>query len=220
MTRILVVGASGGIGYSLANTLNDRGNQVVQLSRSVDGLDVTDEASVQSHIGGLQGPFDTVIVATGALSSGGKGPEKTLKALDASAMAQQFAVNAIGPMLVLKNVVKLLPREKRTVFVALSARVGSIGDNELGGWYSYRASKAALNQYLRTASIELARTHKHAICLALHPGTVATKFTENYRGHPTVAPDFAANNLLKIIDEATVEDNGKFFDWAGKEVPW
>lgn len=220
MARVLVVGASGGIGKSLTDAVSARGDQVVKLSRSNDGLDVTDDASIQATIGSLQGAFDTVIVATGALASGGKGPEKTLKALDARSMAEQFSVNAIGPMLVLKHVLRLMPRNKRAVFAALSARVGSIGDNELGGWYSYRASKAALNQYIRTASIELARTHKHAICLALHPGTVATKFTENYRNHPTVAPELAANNLLKIIDEAKVEDTGKFFDWAGKEVPW
>ncbi len=220
MANVLVIGASGGIGSTLANTLTTRGDHVVSLSRSSDGLDVTDEASVATHLGRLQGPFDVVIVATGALASTDAGPEKSLKALDPEAMAKQFAINAIGPMLVLKHVAPLMPRQKRAVFAALSARVGSIGDNKLGGWYSYRASKAALNQFIRTASIELARSHRYAICLALHPGTVATKFTANYPNQQAVAPETAAQNLLKIIDRVTEKDTGKFYDWAGKEVPW
>jgi NAD(P)-dependent dehydrogenase (short-subunit alcohol dehydrogenase family) len=220
MTNVLLIGASGGIGRALAETLTVRGDHVVSLSRSSDGLDVTDEASVATHLGRLQGPFDVVIVATGVLASTEAGPEKTLKALDPEAMAKQFAINAIGPMLVLKHVAPLMPRQKRAVFAALSARVGSIGDNQLGGWYSYRASKAALNQFIRTASIELARSHRYAICLALHPGTVATRFTANYPNQQAVAPETAAQNLLKIIDRVTEKDTGKFYDWAGKEVPW
>lgn len=220
MARALVIGASGGIGNSLVRELKVRRYEVTELSRSTNGLDVTNEASVQKHIGGLQEPFDVVIVATGALASSEAGPEKTLKSLDTDAMAEQFAINAIGPMLVLKHVLKLLPRDKRVVFAALSARVGSIGDNELGGWYSYRASKAALNQYIRTASIELARSHKHSICIALHPGTVATPFTKDYQSHSMVEPETAATNLLNIFENATEKETGKFFDWAGKEVPW
>lgn len=220
MARILVVGSSGGIGTALVQSFKARADEVTSLSRQQNGLDITDEENVQKHLATLSGTFDTVIVATGALSNDVSGPEKTLKSFQADAMAQQFAVNAIGPMLVLKHALRLLPRDKRAVFAALSARVGSIGDNALGGWYSYRASKAALNQYLRTASIELARTHKYSICLALHPGTVATKFTENYRNHQTVPPQTAADNLMRVIDNATQEDTGKFFDWAGKEITW
>ena len=220
MAKALVIGASGGIGASLVQQLKARGHNVVALSRSIDGLDVTDEASVQHHLGSLEAPFDSVIVATGALSIAGHGPEKTLKNLDAPAMAAQFALNAIGPMLVLKHIVKLLPRDNRTVFACLSARVGSIGDNRLGGWYSYRASKAALNQFIRTASIELARTHPHSVCVALHPGTVETKFTQNYKDHAMVPPLEAANNLLNVLDGLTEKDTGQFFDWSGQQVVW
>lgn len=141
-------------------------------------------------------------------------------ALSAEEMANLFAVNTIGPALLLKHAKRLLPRDRRAVFAALSARVGSIGDNGLGGWYSYRASKAALNQVIRTASIELKRTHKNLVCAALHPGTVATEFTQNYPQHKTVLPEQAAINLLNVIDNLTSDDSGQFFDWAGKKVPW
>jgi NAD(P)-dependent dehydrogenase (short-subunit alcohol dehydrogenase family) len=220
MKRTLVVGASGGIGGALVHELRGRGQSVTAVSRSVDGLDVTDEQSVIACLGQLDGSFDRIIVATGALSSAGHGPEKSLKSLDPDAIAAQFALNATGPMLVLKHALRLMPRNKRSVFAALSARVGSIGDNRLGGWYSYRASKAALNQLIHTAAIEVARSHRQAICVALHPGTVATAFTENYRNHDTVPPEKAAANLLCVMDGLSTADTGGFFDWAGKKVAW
>lgn len=220
MTRTLIVGASGGIGRALVHTLQGRGQSVTALSRSVDGLDVTDGQSVRDCLGGLDGAFDRIIVATGALSGAGSGPEKTLKSLDPEAIAAQFALNATGPVLVLKHSLRLMPRNRRSVFAALSARVGSIGDNRLGGWYSYRASKAALNQLIRTAAIEVARSHRSAICVALHPGTVATAFTENYRNHATVPAEQAAANLLGVMDGLSAADTGGFFDWAGKPVAW
>ena len=215
----LVVGASGGIGGALVAEFKDRGYLVTSVSRHEDGLDITDEASVTAHLGGINTQFDVVVVATGALSVQGE-PEKTLKTLSAKAMAAQFAVNAIGPALILRHSVRLLPRNRRTVFAAISARVGSIGDNALGGWYSYRASKAALNQVIRTASIELKRTHKQSVCVALHPGTVATEFTRDYPNHATVAPRTSAGNLLNVLDQLSPDDSGGFFDWAGKVVPW
>ena len=217
--KALVIGASGGIGGALVAELKDRGYLVTGLSRREDGLDITDEASVTAHLGAINTQFDVVVVATGALSVQG-GPEKALKTLSAKAMAAQFAVNAIGPALILRHSVRLLPRNRRTVFAAISARVGSIGDNALGGWYSYRASKAALNQVIRTASIELKRTHKQSVCVALHPGTVATEFTRDYPNHATVAPRTSAGNLLNVLDQLSPDDSGGFFDWAGKVVPW
>lgn len=220
MTETLILGASGGIGRALVQTLQSRGQSVTALSRSVDGLDVTDEQSVTDHLGRLEGAFDRIIVSTGALSSGGRGPEKTLKSLDPDAIAAQFALNATGPALVLKHALRLMPRDRRSVFAALSARVGSIGDNRLGGWYSYRASKAALNQLIHTAAIELARSHRQAICVALHPGTVATTFTANYRNHETVPATQAAANLIGVMDGLSAADTGGFFDWAGKSVAW
>ncbi|MFC3612355.1 SDR family NAD(P)-dependent oxidoreductase [Lutimaribacter marinistellae] len=221
MKNALVIGASGGIGSALVEALEVRGVSVTGLSRSRDGLDLTDEGSVARVLGGLDGPFDLVIVASGALEIAGAEPEKTIRAIDAQAMMDQFALNAVGPALVLREAGRLLPREERTVFAVLSARVGSIGDNRIGGWISYRAAKAAVNQIVHTAAIELARTHKKAVCVALHPGTVATEFTRKYLGrHPAVEPAAAAGKLLGVIDGLTPNETGLFFDWAGKRVEW
>ncbi len=221
MKQALVIGASGGIGSALVAELAAQGWQVTGRSRSEDGLDVTDEASVAEHLGALEGPFQRIIIATGALEIDGYTPEKALKHLEAPGMAAQFALNTIGPALVMKHALPLLARDAPAVLAALSARVGSIGDNRFGGWHSYRASKAALNQIIRGAAIELGRSHKQAVCVALHPGTVATAFTEKYLGrHPAVPPSEAAQNLLRVIDGLTPEQTGRFFDWAGKEVVW
>lgn len=219
--RALVVGSSGGIGSALVMALTARGYAVTGVSRRGDGLDVTDEASVARVLGALEPGFDLVIVATGALEIGGHRPEKTLRMLEPAALAAQFAVNAMGPALVLKHALRLMPRDRRAVFVALSARVGSIGDNALGGWYSYRAAKAALNQLIHTAAIEVARSHPQAVVACLHPGTVATGFTEKYVGaHPTVTPDVAAGNLLCVVEGLGPEHSGGFFDWKGEVVAW
>jgi NAD(P)-dependent dehydrogenase (short-subunit alcohol dehydrogenase family) len=220
MARSLVIGASGGIGGAFARALSAR-EDVTALSRSADGLDVTDEASVARVIGALTGAYDTVIVATGALVIDGTGPEKTLKSLDPAVMARQFAVNAIGPMLVLKHVLPLIPRDAPARFAALSARVGSIGDNSLGGWYSYRTAKAGLNQMLRTASVELARSHKQLVIAALHPGTVDTPFTAAYSPpYAKLTPDAAVAGMLGTLDAMTPADTGAFRDWEGKTIPW
>jgi NAD(P)-dependent dehydrogenase (short-subunit alcohol dehydrogenase family) len=221
MENALIIGASGGIGHAMCQALTARGVTVTGLSRSADGLDVTDEASVESALGQLEGPFDLIFVATGALEIDGATPEKALKHIDPKAMMDQFRLNCIGPSLVLKHAVRLLPRKERSVFAALSARVGSIGDNDYGGWYSYRTAKAALNQMIHTGAIELARKHREAICVALHPGTVETAFTEKYVSrHPSVPPEEAAQNLLSVIDSLTTEHTGQFYDWQGARVPW
>lgn len=167
------------------------------------------------------GQLDGVIVATGALRVAGGAPEKSLRSLQADAMLAQFAVNAMGPALVLKHALPLVRRDRRAVIAVLTARVGSIGDNGLGGWYSYRAAKAAANQLVHSAAIELGRTHKQAVCVAYHPGTVATDFTAQYLGrHPSVTGDEAAQNMLRVLDGLTVHDSGGFFDWSGSRVPW
>lgn len=223
MERALVIGASGGIGGAVEAALAERlgAGAVMGLSRAADGLDVTDEASVARVLGALDGPFDLIFVATGTLTGAGHPPEKALRDLAPEALIDQFRVNALGPLMVLKHAVRLLPRDRRAVFAALSARVGSIGDNRLGGWYAYRMAKAALNQGLHTAAIELARTHRQAICVALHPGTVATPFTRAYAGrHRTIPPDEAAASLLGVIDGLGPGQSGRFLDWAGREVPW
>lgn len=221
MRNALVIGASGGIGRAVCNALLSRSVHVVGLSRSENGLDLMQPELADEILGRIEGPFDLVLVASGALEIDGAEPEKTIRAVSAKAMMDQFALNAVGPALVLKHAHRLLPRNGRSVFAVLSARVGSIGDNRLGGWVSYRAAKAAVNQIVHTAAIELARTHKDAVCVALHPGTVKTPFTQKYLGrHPAVAPDEAARNLMRVVDGLRPEQTGQFFDWAGKPVPW
>lgn len=204
----------------MAAELSARGLRVTGVSRSVDGLDVTDEASVQRVLGALEGPFDLVFVAVGVLALPGGAPEKAVAAVTAEAMAGVFAVNAIGPVLVLKHVLPLLPKNAPATVAVLSARVGSIGDNAIGGWHSYRASKAALNQIVHGAAIEMKRTHKQAVCVALHPGTVETPFTEGYPGHRKVTAPEAARNLLAVLEGLGPEQTGRFYDWAGEIVPW
>ncbi|MFP4328502.1 MAG: SDR family NAD(P)-dependent oxidoreductase [Paracoccaceae bacterium] len=219
--QALIVGASGGIGAALSEELRRRGVAVTGLSRSRDGLDITNENAVQARLAALEGPFDLVFVATGALEIDDHGPEKSLRQLDPRAMMAQFAVNCIGPALVLKHVLPLIPRDRRAVFAALSARVGSIGDNRLGGWYSYRTAKAALNQMLHGAAVELGRSHRQAIVAALHPGTVETPLTARYAGdHPTVTPQQAARRLVDVVEGLRPEQSGGFFDYAGREIPW
>ncbi|MGX9351173.1 SDR family NAD(P)-dependent oxidoreductase [Shimia sp. W99] len=220
MEKALIIGASGGIGSALAEHLAARGVAVTGLSRRGDGFDITDAESVERHLAALYGPFDLVFVASGQLVSTRERPEKSLREVSAEELAAQFAVNAIGPALVLRHAPRLLPRKGRSVFAVLSARVGSIGDNRAGGWYSYRASKAAVNQIVHTSAIELGRTHREAICVALHPGTVATAFTAEYPGHDKVAAPQAAANLVRVMDGLDPRDTGQFFDWAGKGVPW
>ncbi len=220
MMRALVVGASGGIGSALVTALATRAD-VIALSRRDDGLDIADEASVAAVMGRLVGEFDLVLVATGALEIDGARPEKSLRSLNAAAIAAQFALNAIGPALVLKHLIRLLPKDRVARVGVLSARVGSIGDNALGGWYSYRAAKAALNQLIHTASIEVARSHPQAVLALLHPGTVATGLTAAYAGgHPVVTPDVATERLLAVLDGLTPADSGSFFDWKGARVVW
>jgi NAD(P)-dependent dehydrogenase (short-subunit alcohol dehydrogenase family) len=218
--RALVLGASGGIGGALVTALQARG-EVLGLSRRGDGLEITDETSVAAVLGAVDGPFDLIVVATGALVIDGVGPEKTLKALTADGLLRQFNVNAVGPALVMKHAVRLMPRERLARLAVLSARVGSIGDNALGGWYGYRAAKAALNQLVHTAAIEAARTHPHSVLVALHPGTVETGLAPAQRaGHPSVSAAVAAVNLLSVLDKLGPADSGGFFDWQGKAVPW
>lgn len=220
INRVLVIGASGGIGAAIACELEGRGAHVTGLSRSAHGLDVTSQECVDRIMGALEGPFDTIIIASGILAPAGSQPEKSLDAIEVAQLADVFAVNAIGPALVLRHVPRLLPKAGRSVTAVLTARVGSIGDNALGGWYSYRASKAAANQIVRTAAIEIGRKRKEAVLVALHPGTVATPFTQDYAQHRKQSPAEAATNLIGVIDGLSPAQSGGFFDWAGDQVPW
>ena len=165
MERALVIGASGGIGAAFAAALDARGAEVTGIGRA-EGLDYLRPDSVAAVLGALSGPFDTVLVATGILAPAGRRPEKALSQIDAAVMAEVLAINTIGPALVLAHLPRLLPRDRRAAVGVLSARVGSIGDNRLGGWHSYRASKAALNQLIRTMAIEQARRNPEQVLLA------------------------------------------------------
>jgi len=219
--RALVIGASGGIGSAVSRLLQSKGWEVKGLSRSVEGFDVGDATSVERCLVLQTEPFDLIFVAVGILAPPWSAPEKALPAIKPDDMARVFAVNTIGPTLILRHAARLLPKGKRAVIAILSARVGSIGDNNIGGWYSYRASKAALNQIVHGAAIELRRSHKQSICVSLHPGTVETPFTRHYAGrHRTVPAAVAAANLLGVIEELTPEQSGGFYDYAGQEIAW
>ncbi|MDQ2892336.1 MAG: SDR family NAD(P)-dependent oxidoreductase [Pseudomonadota bacterium] len=221
----LVVGASGGIGAALVAALADEDVVVTALARSFTGerhIDIEDEASIAAAAARISNAPDLVIVATGLLHAGKNAPEKTYRDLDAPTLARTIAVNAIGPALVAKHVLPLMPKTGRTVFAALSARVGSIGDNRMGGWYGYRAAKAALNQLIRTLAIEEKRRNDRSIVIALHPGTVDTAlsrpFQASVRPGTLFTPSRAAVQLLDVIDGLKAPDSGRVFDWEGKEV--
>ena len=221
----VVIGARGGIGDALLNCLRreTRWSAVLGLSRAE--LELTDEASIAAAAQSVaaQGiPLRLVINATGALGRHGCVAEKSWKQIDPVAMQRAFALNSIGPALLMKHFLPLLAREGRSVFASLSARVGSIGDNRLGGWYGYRAAKAALNQLVHTAAIELRRSRSEALCVAIHPGTVATPLTAGYvkAGLEVQTPETAAQRILGVIDALGPEDSGGFFDHKGLPVPW
>ncbi len=229
--RAVVIGASGGVGGALALALAEGGADVSAFSRSgaapahpairAGRIDLLDEASIATAARSLAeaGAPDLVLVATGLLHGEGVQPEKTWRQIDPQALARLFAVNATGPALVAKHMLPLLPREGRAAFAALSARVGSIGDNRLGGWVGYRASKAALNMIVQTLSLELKRTHPEAFCVALHPGTVETGLSAPFaRNAPTVSPPTAADHLLRVLAGLTPEDSGGCFAWDGQRI--
>ncbi|PLK25778.1 SDR family NAD(P)-dependent oxidoreductase [Novosphingobium sp. TH158] len=234
--RACVFGASGGIGAALVDQLAAREDvsQVYALSRNpVEArgkvvplaFDLLEEATIAaaSDRMGSEGPVDLCIVASGVLTlPDGAGPERSWSRIDGTAMAQVFALNTIGPALIAKHVLPLLPRGQRAVFAAISARVGSTGDNRLGGWHSYRASKAALNMLVRNFAIELSRSRPQAIAVSLHPGTVDTGLSAPFqRGVPDgklFTPAQSAASLLAVIDGLASEDNGSFLAWDGSRI--
>mgnify|MGYP006425548893 CR=1 FL=1 len=225
----VVIGAGGAIGRASAELLRASGRfqAVHALSRSSDPpVDVSAETSVQAAAervaaGGL--PVRLVLDCTGFLHDAAHGgPEKSYRHLDPAHMAHAFAVNAIGPATVMKHFLPLLPREGKSAFATLSAKVGSIGDNGFGGWYSYRASKAALNQLVRTAAIELARRRGETVCVAIHPGTTDTPLSAPFgkTGLTVRSPEHSAARVLRVIDGLRVADSGGFFNHDGSTLPW
>jgi NAD(P)-dependent dehydrogenase (short-subunit alcohol dehydrogenase family) len=219
----VVIGTSGGIGAALADQLDADPNvgHVTRLSRAT-GFDLTDPASITAAAVSLTTPPDLVIVATGVLHAEGMAPERDLRQLSADAFARAFAINATGPALVAQAFLPLLPKGRKTVFAALSARVGSIADNRLGGWHAYRASKAALNQILRTIAIEQARKNPASIVLGLHPGTVDTGLSKPFQRNVKTlfTPQESAAHLLKVIETATPAQSGQLYDWKGEAIPF
>lgn len=224
----VVIGASGAVGGALLDRLREDKEfaAVIGLSRSgVSPLDLTSEATISEiarQIAERGHALRVVIDATGFLHGGGFTPEKSWRQVDPAHMARAFAINTIGPALLMKHFLPLLPRVGKSVFATLSAKVGSIGDNHLGGWYSYRASKAALNQLVRTAAIELKRRQPEAVCVALHPGTVESPLSAPFArsGLDVQSPATAARRLIGVIDTLTPDTSGGFFDCRGKALPW
>lgn len=223
--KALIIGASGGIGSALATALTARGGTVVGLSRQSDPpLDLGDDRSIEATAAAVvpAAPFDLIFVATGLLHGDGVAPEKSYRSIDGAAFNRLFRINATGPALVMRHFLPLLATDRRAVMAVLSARVGSIGDNRLGGWVGYRASKAALNQIVRTVAIELGRTRPRAILVALHPGTVdtalSTPFQRNVAPGRLFTPSTAAAHLLGVTDRLGTADSGGCFDWAGDRI--
>lgn len=194
-------------------------------SGKVEGIAASpaDEASLAA-LAAHVGEAHLILVATGALKDDVMTPEKSWKQLEASALAHAFAVNSIGPALAAKHLLPCLAAGRKTAFAALSARVGSIADNNLGGWHGYRASKAALNQLIRCLAIELARTRPQALCVALHPGTVDTGLSKPFqRGvapEKLFTPDFAAQAMLGVLDALDPASSGGLFAWDGTRIRW
>jgi len=220
--RALVFGASGGIGQAFSRFLEDKlgSENVVNVSRSFDGFEISDEEKILKFSESIEGSFNLIINATGVLQTTEEGPEKTINVVKQKLMIDMMTINAIGPALLLKNFSKKLDKTKFSVFVNLSARVGSITDNRLGGWISYRSSKAALNQIIKTSSIEINRRNKNAICVGLHPGTVKTRFTEKFQNTTeTISPDESVEMMMKVVENLSVDDNGYCFAYDGKVIP-
>jgi NAD(P)-dependent dehydrogenase (short-subunit alcohol dehydrogenase family) len=226
-TSAVVIGASGGIGAAVESALRASGRYAVVhgLSRSSAApLDLEDETSIITAAARIaEGPSPTLVfVATGVLHDG-ETPERSYRAMTAEHLLRDYRINAVGPALIAKHFLPLIPRDQRSVFAALSARVGSISDNRLGGWHSYRASKAALNMILRTLAIETARSHPDLIVAGLHPGTVASDLSAPFqRGvspEKLFTPDYSAARLLDVIDALTPGDSGGVFAWDGTPVP-
>ena len=234
--RAIVVGSTGGIGGAFVDALvaSDRVEAVHALSRTgashpspkVRNLtfDFLDEESVIAATQALDevGPFELIIVATGLLQGQGISPEKNMRALDLDAMRTSFEVNTFGPSLTAKYFLPHLRRDGKAVFAALSARVGSISDNRLGGWYAYRASKAALNMMLKSLSIEVGRRFKRQIIIGLHPGTVDTALSKPFQSNvpdgKLFTPDYSAGKLLEVIDQVSPSDTGQLFAWDGQKI--
>jgi NAD(P)-dependent dehydrogenase (short-subunit alcohol dehydrogenase family) len=236
--NVVVIGASGGIGGAMTRLLAQcpKVGKLIACSRSarparlervdhhaIDLLDETTIAAAAESAGEAVGGLDLVLIATGLPHEGDRlQPEKTWRALEAGTLERAFRINTIGPALIAKHFLPLLARDRKSVLAALSARVGSISDNRLGGWHGYRASKAALNMLIRTFAIELARRNPEALCVGLHPGTVATALSAPFRASipddQLFTPDIAAAQLISVLDGLDASDSGHLLAWDGQKI--
>jgi NAD(P)-dependent dehydrogenase (short-subunit alcohol dehydrogenase family) len=224
----LVVGSTGAIGSAIVCKLKAtrQYNSVIELGRSsrykVDLLSENTIREAAQTVSQTGFSVDLLIIASGILHSEKIQPEKSWSRVELNTLEKLFQINSIGPMLVIKHFAPLLSKSRKAVIACLSARVGSIEENELGGWYGYRASKAALNQFIKTTSIELTRRRPDAVCVALHPGTVSSKLSEPFSkaGLNVKSPENCAELLIKVIDQLTPQDTGGFFDYQKREIAW
>ena len=225
----VVIGGTGSIGSAIVKELIKHGfTHVVLLGRSSHPkLELTDEQSIEQasiFIKSLGKPISLLFDATGMLhdEDNNQMPEKTYKNITLSFLKKNFEINTFGPALIMKYFLPLLDSEEQSVFASLSAKVGSIEDNKYGGWYSYRASKAALNQLIKTASIELGMKNKKAICISMHRGTVTSKLSKPFQkeGLTIQSPEESAKNIVQILLNLKSQDTGSFFNWNEEKIPW
>jgi NAD(P)-dependent dehydrogenase (short-subunit alcohol dehydrogenase family) len=221
----VIIGARGGIGAALADALDagDQYDRVIRLHRaSAPAIDILDEASIAAAASDLADTApQLVIVATGLLHTETKGPEKSLRELDPEWMMQNYRINAVGPALVAKHFLPIMAKQGPICFAALSARVGSISDNRLGGWHSYRASKSALNMFIRNIAIEWQRKNAQSVVVGLHPGTVETQLSAPFKGNPAherILPAHAAADMLGVLAGLKPEQSGQIFAYDGSVV--
>jgi len=238
--NVAVIGASGGIGSAFLHTLSDdpANPNLIAFSRRFSAaseadwlsseLELENETSIieaATFTKSRLGTLSAVFVTTGLLHENGiLQPEKSWRSLDAYTLEKVLRINMVGPALVAKHFLPLLKKDSKAVFACLSARVGSIEDNRLGGWYAYRASKAALNMMLKTLSIELARSNPRAICVGLHPGTVDTALSKPFQGNvkpdKLFTPEKSASALLSVVNKLKQTDTGKCLAWDGEVIPY
>ena len=225
----LVIGGTGSIGSAIINELkNQNFTNIISLSRSSNPpLDLLDESSIEKaadFIKNQPGSLCLLFDATGILHNEDQNqmPEKTYKNIDLTFMKKNFEINVMGPALIMKHFLPLLDTDQKSIFATLSAKVGSISDNRYGGWYSYRASKAALNQMIKTASIELKMKNKNAVCVAIHPGTVTSKLSKPFQKDnlKIQSNKESAKNIVQVMTNLKINDSGLFFDWSGDIISW
>ena len=220
-----MIGSSGTIGSAFVELLTNNPNcsRVVGIHRnSAPPIDYENPSSIETCAAAIksEGPFHLIINTVGVLHSHEWMPEKKLDDLNADQLIELMKINSIGPALTIRHFSQLLDPQQ-SIMVTLSAKVGSIEDNRLGGWYSYRASKAALNMIIKTASIELARTKPNTVMIAMHPGTVNSRLSKPFRGEQIGRPaSIAAAEMFQVIENLELNDSGSFLTYSGEKLPW